>query len=233
MALLVERVVTFRGPVQVLHGVSVEVPRGLVVAVLGRNGMGKTTLVHTIMGMLVPKSGRILLDGAAVHGLVPERVNRKGLALMPQGHRIFPSLSVGENLNVAYRRGDGTNPWTIDEALEYLPLLRKRWKQRAGTLSGGEQQMLTMGRTLLSNGVYVLLDEPAEGLAPAIVEQFGQIIRELRRRETGVLLIEQRFDFATRLADVAYVMSRGVEVFKGTPDQLRADEVIKEKYLGM
>lgn len=233
MSLQAERLRCFYGPVQVLHGVSVEVPAGKVVAVLGRNGMGKTTLVHTVMGMLRPRSGRVLLDGRAIHGQPPEKVSRCGVALMPQGHRVFPSLSVAENIAVARRRARSATSWSVDDVLDYLPLLRQRWKQRSATLSGGEQQMLTLARALVANADYVLLDEPAEGLAPAMVEQVGEIVQELRGRGTGVLLVEQRFEFATRLADTVYVMSRGVEVFVGSPAQLRDDESVTTRYLGM
>jgi branched-chain amino acid transport system ATP-binding protein len=224
---------TYYGPVQVLHGVSIDVQPGQVTAVLGRNGMGKTTLVHTIMGLLHPRRGTIELDGDSIRGLAPERVYAKGLTMMPQGHRVFGSLTVGENLTVAYRRSKNSNGWPVDEVLEYFPRMSERWKQPASTLSGGEQQMLTMARTLVGNGRYVMLDEPAEGLAPAITEVFAEIIRELRRRGAGVLLVEQRFEFAMALADVVYVMSRGVEVFAGVPGELRVDEAIKETYLGL
>jgi branched-chain amino acid transport system ATP-binding protein len=233
MPLLAEAITTFYGPVQALHGASVEVPGGTVVALLGRNGMGKTTLLHSIAGLVPPRGGQVSVDGQPIKGLPPERIYRQGVALMPQGHRVFPSLTVGENLEVAQRRVAGDGAWTIEEVLAYLPILGDRWKQMGGTLSGGEQQMLTLGRTLVMNGRYVLLDEPVEGLAPAMAEQFGVVIRELRDRGAGVLLVEQRLEFALGLADVVAVMSRGVEVFVGTPDELRADDDIKQRYLGV
>ena len=233
MSLLAKDLQTFYGPVQVLHGMSIEIHPGHVTALLGRNGMGKTTLVHTVMGLVHPRAGTVELDGRTIHSLPPEKVYGSGLVLMPQGHRVFGSLSVEENLMVAYRRSPDSSAWMIDEVMDYFPKLRERWKQGAITLSGGEQQMLTMARTLVGNGQYVMLDEPVEGLAPAIMEVFARIVRELRNRGAGVLLVEQRFEFAMALADVAYVMSRGVEVFVGTPNELRGDEATKEKYLGL
>lgn len=221
----------FYGPSHVLHGVSVSVNRGEVVALLGRNGMGKTTLVHTVSGFLQPSAGNILFDGSSIAGKTPESIFGEGIALMPQGHRVFGSLSVGENLMVAARSEEGRYGWPIDRVLDRLPVLRERWDQGADTMSGGEQQMLTMARTLVGNGSIVMLDEPAEGLAPAIVETFSEIIRDLRDEGAGVLLVEQRFDFALALADRVYVMSRGVEVFEGTPDNLRDQPDITEQYL--
>lgn len=233
MSLVAEQVRTSYGPVQVLHGASITVEPGQVVALLGRNGMGKSTLLHTIAGLTRPRAGRVEVDGTAITGLAPERIYRHGVALMPQGHRVFPSLSVGENLEVAVRRAGNGDGWSIDEVTEHLPILKDRWKQTGGTLSGGEQQMLTLGRTLVMNGRYVMLDEPVEGLAPAMTELFGTIIAELARRGTGVLLVEQRFEFAMALADVVVVLSRGTEVFVGTPDELRADTTTLHTYLGV
>ncbi|MEX0698296.1 MAG: ABC transporter ATP-binding protein [Acidimicrobiia bacterium] len=223
----------FYGPSHVLHGVSIHVERGEVVALLGRNGMGKTTLVHTVLGFLKPAEGEILLDGKSIAGSAPESIFQRGVTLMPQGHRVFGSLSVGENLTVAVRETNESIGWSIDRVLDRFPILKERWDQGADTMSGGEQQMLTMGRTLVGNGSIVMLDEPAEGLAPSIVERFSEIISDLRRDGVGVLLVEQRFDFALSLADRVYVMSRGVEVFVGTPDELRARNDIKEEYLSL
>ncbi len=231
--LKVDRVDALYGKSQVLHGISVEVNRGEVVAILGRNGMGKTTLVHTIMGFLKPTRGSITLDGDRIGGRTPESIFRKGITLMAQGHRVFGSLSVGENLTVAARVRNDEAAWTIDSVLDRLPVLRDRWKQGADTLSGGEQQMLTMGRALVGNGDIVMLDEPAEGLAPAIVEEFGEIIRDLRSRGSGVVLVEQRVDFALSLADRVYVMSRGVEVFQGSPEEMNAADDVTEQYLSL
>lgn len=231
--LLAEDLRSYYGPTQVLHGASVRVPAGKIVAMLGRNGMGKTTLLHTIAGLVPPRTGRVVVDDQPITGLAPERIYRHGVTLMPQGHRVFPSLNVRENLDVAYRRSKDEGAWTVEEVVEFLPTLKDRWKQMGGTLSGGEQQMLTLGRTLVMNGRYVMLDEPVEGLAPAMTEQFGVIIQELARRGTGVLLVEQRFQFAMRLADSVCVLSRGAGVFVGTPDELRADEATKQTYLGV
>lgn len=233
MALTAESLESYYGPVQALHGASIEVPQGSVVALLGRNGMGKSTLLHSIAGMVSPRRGRVEVDGETITGLAPERVYRHGVSLMPQGHRVFRSLNVVENLEIGYRKSDADGAWTIDQVYEYLPVLADRGKQMGGTLSGGEQQMLTLGRTLLMNGRYVMLDEPVEGLAPAITEVVGEVVRELRRRGCGVLLVEQRLEFALRLADQVYVMSRGIEVFVGTPEELRASEETKESYLGV
>lgn len=231
--LTVERLHAGYGPVRVLQGITVQVAASEVVAMLGRNGMGKTTLVHTIMGFLRPTGGAVAVNGQQIGGEPPERIWRRGVTLMPQGHRVFGSLSVGENLTVAYRRRNPDTDWTVEEVIDKLPKLGDRWRQRASSLSGGEQQMLTLARTLIGNGDVVLLDEPAEGLAPAITEVFGALITELRRRGRAVLLIEQRYDFATALADRVYVISRGIEVFEGRPDELRADAEVRQRYLGL
>lgn len=228
MSLLIEGLHARQGRVHVLHGLNLEVASGTVVALLGRNGMGKTTLAHAAMGMIKPFGGTVTLDGKNITGLAPERINRFGLALMPQGHRVFAQLSVGENLAVAQRGATGADAWTIDRALDRLPLLRERWSQRSNTLSGGEQQMLTMARALVSNPKYVILDEPAEGLAPAIVDSFADIIHELRLAGTGVLLIEQRVEYAIGLADRVCVVSRGKEVFEGTPEEFSENDIRAE-----
>jgi len=230
--LRIEGVHAFYGRSHVLHGINVAVARGEVVALLGRNGMGKTTLVHTVMGFLDPADGKISFDGDSIASKSPESIFRHGLTLMPQGHRVFGSLTVGENLTVAARPSENGKGWTIERVLNRLPILGDRWNQGSDTMSGGEQQMLTMGRTLVGNGSIVMLDEPAEGLAPAIADLFGEIIDELRKEGAGVLLVEQRVDFALGLADRVYVMSRGVEVFEGTPQQLRARSDVTEQYLG-
>jgi branched-chain amino acid transport system ATP-binding protein len=231
--LTIDHVDAYYGKSQVLHGISLQVDRGEVVAVLGRNGMGKTTLVHTVMGFVRSARGTISLDGESLVGRSPEAIYRRAITLMPQGHRVFGSLSVGENLQIAANGRNGNGHWTIDEVTARLPILRDRWKQGADTLSGGEQQMLTMARTLVGNGSIVMLDEPAEGLAPAIVAIFGDIIRDLRAGGAGVLLVEQRVDFALSLADRVYVMSRGVEVFEGTAAELREAEDVTRRYLSL
>ena len=229
MTLKIDSIEAFYGPVQALHGISLDVHPGEVLAVLGRNGMGKTTLVHTIAGLLHPSAGQITLDGTRIDGRSPEQVLRAGVAMMPQGHRVFPSLTVAENIAVATRPGD----WTLDEVVDRLPRLGERLKQYARTLSGGEQQMLTMGRALVMNAPFLLLDEPVEGLAPSIAQRFAEIIQELRTRGTGVLLVEQRLRFALELSDRVAVMSRGTEVFLGSPDELRSDETIRNTYLSL
>jgi branched-chain amino acid transport system ATP-binding protein len=227
--LLVDGVHTYYGESHILHGVSLTVEPGEAVALLGRNGAGKTTMIRSIVGFTPPREGRVLLDGEAVHRSPPYRIARRGIALVPQGRRIFAPLSVRENLTLA-ARADG---WTVERVLDLFPRLRERQDQAGGTLSGGEQQMLAIGRALLTNGRVLLLDEPSEGLAPLVVREIGRIVLRLKERGMSILLVEQNYHLALRIADRVYVMSKGQIVYEGTPAELETDEHVKRRYLGV
>ena len=225
----VEGIHTYYGESHVLHDVSLRVGPGEAVALLGRNGAGKTTLIRSIIGFTPPREGRVLLDGEPIHHWPAHRIARGGLALVPQGRRIFAPLSVRENLLLG-ARSDG---WTLDRVFELFPRLRERATQAGGTLSGGEQQMLAVGRALLTNGRVLLLDEPSEGLAPLIVRQIGRILIRLKTERLSILLVEQNYHLALQIADRVYVMSKGQIVYEGTPAALEANEEVKHHYLGV
>lgn len=231
MLLSVDDVHTYYGASHVLHGTTLAVNRGEVLGVLGRNGMGKTTLMHTIVAFLRPARGTILLNGTRISGLPSEKVARAGVALVPQGRRVFRSLTVGEHLEVSYRPAGGDG-WTIDDVCDRFPILAQRWHQMAALLSGGQQQMLAIGRALLTNGRIVLMDEPAEGLDPRRVEIVEGIIGELRDRGTAVLLVEQKVKFAVDVADRVQVMDRGAITHETTGEQARADPSALSRQLG-
>jgi len=201
-----------------------------VVAMLGRNGMGKTTLIRSIVGFTPPRAGRVSLRGTDITEWPPFRRVERGMALVPQGRRIFASLSVRENLDVA-RGGQGR--WDRERVYELFPRLRERASNRANKLSGGEQQMLAIGRSLMSNPELLLMDEPTEGLAPLLVAQVAQAIRELRRAGLSILLVEQNLPMAAAVADRVHVLNRGAIVYSGTPAALLADEDVKSRYLGV
>jgi branched-chain amino acid transport system ATP-binding protein len=225
----VEGIHTYHGESHVLHGVSLSVGRGEAVALLGRNGAGKTTLIRSIMGFTPPREGRILVEGEPIHGWPVHRIARRGLALVPQGRRIFAPLTVRENLLLG-ARADG---WTLDRVFELFPRLGERTSQTGGTLSGGEQQMLAVGRALLTNGRMLLLDEPSEGLAPLIVREIGSILLRLKGERQSILLVEQNYHLALQIADRVYVMSKGHIVYEGTPAGLETNEEVKRRYLGV
>jgi branched-chain amino acid transport system ATP-binding protein len=227
--LRVEGIHTYYGESHILHGVSLEVAPGEAVALLGRNGAGKTTMIRSIVGFTPPRAGRIVFDGDAIHGWPAHRIARRGLALVPQGRRIFAPLSVRENLLLG-ARADG---WTLERIFALFPRLRERQDQVAGTLSGGEQQMLALGRALLTNGRMLLLDEPSEGLAPLIVREIGQIMERLKGERLSILLVEQNYHLALRVADRVYVMNKGQIVYEGSPASLERDEEVKRRYLGV
>ncbi len=229
----VKDVHTFYGLSHVLHGVSLQAREGQVVAVLGRNGMGKTTLVHTISGLISHREGEVLFDGVALRNLAPWRIAARGIGLTPQGHRVFPSLSVAENLEVAEASPVHGPAWTVERVRQAFPLLDDRWRQRAGTLSGGQQQILTIARALLGSPRLLLMDEPSEGLDPSRTRLVAGIISELRQEGRTVLLVEQRVGFALALADWVYILSRGAVVFSGTPDRLRQSHEIRQAHLGV
>jgi branched-chain amino acid transport system ATP-binding protein len=233
-ALTLSNIDTFYGDSHVLHGVSFNLQAGQVLALLGRNGAGKTTCISTIVGFLTPPQGEIRLFGTPITGLSPERISRLGIGLVPQGRRIFPSLSVRENLVVARQRLNETDrPWTLERIFEMFPRLQERHAQYAGTLSGGEQQMLAIGRALMGNPSVLLLDEPSEGLAPLIVAEVGQTIKRLKSEGQSIILVEQNRKLALEVADQAVILNTGRCAFVGTAEQVRTDEDLVAKHLGV
>ena len=228
-ALVVEDVHTYYGDSYVLQGVSLRVAPGQLVAVLGRNGVGKTTLIRSVVGFTPPRRGRIWFRGQDITHRPSHAIARMGVGLVPQGRRIFPSLSVEENLVVA-ARGEG---WTLERVYELFPRLRERAHHRGGKLSGGEQQMLAIGRALMTNPSLLLLDEPSEGLAPKLVLDLAHVLLQLKERGLSVLMVEQNLPLALRLADYVYVMSKGTVVFEGSPEALRRAEEVRLRYLGV
>jgi len=224
---------TYRGPNYVLQGVNLRIEDGACTVLLGRNGMGKTTLVHTIMGMLHPRSGRITLGDEELVGKQPFQIARRGIALIPQGRRIFPSLTVEENLALGARGKAGDDAWTIERVYGLFGNLAERKRHRGGQLSGGEQQMLAVGRALLANPSLLLMDEPSEGLAPVIIDRVGEILADLRRGGLSIFLVEQNYGLATALADTVYILSNGRVVWQGTPSELEGSASVRETYLGV
>lgn len=226
-----ELVAGYRGGT-VLHGVDLDVATGRAVALLGRNGVGKTTLVMTLMGLIRATSGSIEIDGRELAGARPNRRARAGCALVPQGRRIWPPLTVAEHLDLAAGAGR-PGDWTIERVLALLPRLAERRRQPAGKLSGGEQQMLAIARALLTNPSLVLLDEPSEGLAPAIVEQVGEIITGMLAEGVGVLLVEQDLHLAFTVADQIAVMEKGRIIHRNSTPEFRRDPATAQHLLGV
>lgn len=224
---------TYYGSSYVLQGISLEVKDSSVVALLGRNGMGKTTTIRTVIGLTPPRRGNIRFNNTDITRSSPYKIARMGIGLVPQGRRIFPSLSVEENLTMAARGGDKKDAWTLEKIYDLFPKLRERAKNRGTLLSGGEQQMLTIGRALMINPSLILLDEPSEGLAPIVVQEVGDIIKRLKERGFSILLVEQNMPMALGVADYVYIISKGQIVYKSTPDKLNNDEETKTKYLGV
>jgi branched-chain amino acid transport system ATP-binding protein len=214
---------TYYGSAHVLQGTSVDVQPGECMALLGRNGVGKTTFAHTIIGFTPPRSGRVVFDGQDVANWPSRKIVHAGIALVPQGRRVFRSLSVEDNLRVARIRREGGRTWDLARVYELFPRLRERRRQLAGTLSGGEQQMLAIGRALMSSPRLLVLDEPTEGLAPVIVEDILATLRLLKETSVALLLCEQRVEFALELADRVNGMStRGEITFRGSRDEYLA-----------
>ena len=228
----VEDIHTYYGDRYVLQGITLEVSKGTVVALLGRNGVGKTTLIRSIVGFTPPRRGQILFNGKAITHAAPHKIVRMRLSLVPQGRRIFSSLSVKENLAVAARGLHGQS-WDFEKIYALFPRLKERLHQRGNTLSGGEQQMLAFARALISNPLFILMDEPTEGLAPVVVREVGDLILRLKKEGLSIFLVEQNLSFAKKFADYTHVMSKGKIVYSSTPSELWENREIKEQYLGV
>jgi branched-chain amino acid transport system ATP-binding protein len=233
MSLLeVQDIHTYYQDSYVLQGVSLKVDRGTVVVILGRNGVGKTTLIRSIIGFNPPRRGRIIYQGHDITHQESFRNVRLGMGLVPQGRRIFSSLTVKENIEIAAQK-QGASPWTLDRLLSLFPQLRGRLYTRGGKLSGGEQQMLACSRALVGNPDLLLMDEPSEGLSPIVIQEIGRIFDEIKGRGLSILLVEQNFSFALKLADYVYVMSKGTIVYESEPKGLWENTEIKSSYLGI
>lgn len=233
-ALLLDGVDARYGDSHVLHEVSFALRPGCVLALLGRNGAGKTTCMNAIIGFMPPSAGDIRLFGEPIACLATETISHKGVGLVPQGRRVFPTLSVRENLIVAEQaRAGGTQSWTLDRVFEVFPRLRERQHQLAGSLSGGEQQMLAIGRALMGNPRVLLMDEPSEGLAPFIVAEVGRTIRRLKEEGQSILLVEQNIKLAFDLADDVILLNTGRVVYSGSADSVRNNQELITQHLGV
>jgi branched-chain amino acid transport system ATP-binding protein len=233
MILDVRQINTYYETSHILFDVSLSVDRGEIVCLLGRNGAGKTTTMRSIMGLTPPKSGSVQFHGEELRSRPPHYIAQKGMGYVPDNRLIFPDLTVRQNLEIAYKvpkdfEGD---PWTIDRIFQLFPILAEREHQHGGTLSGGEQQMLTLGRTLMGNPDLLLLDEPVEGLAPLVVKDLGKQISKLKEMGQTILFSEQNVRFATLTSDRAYVIDKGKIRYQGSIEELSANQEIKEKYL--
>jgi branched-chain amino acid transport system ATP-binding protein len=223
---------TYYGDSHVLQGVTLQVQNGTVAAVLGRNGMGKTTLCRTIVGFTPARGGRVVFDGVEITRFAPHTISARGISLVPQGRRIFPSLTVAENLAIAARSRAAAR-WSVETIFELFPRLAERGHHRGNELSGGEQQMLAISRALVANPTLLIMDEPTEGLAPTLVAEVAKLIHRLKAGGTAVLLIEQNAAFAVKVADRAHVMNKGRIVYSSEPSVLWENEDVKSQYLGI
>ena len=239
--LSVREIHTYYGDSYVLQGVSLDLDEGTIVAILGRNGMGKTTLIRSVAGLTPPRRGEVLFKGRSLRGRPPYAIAQQGMAIVPQGRRIFRSLSVRENLLLPTSRlargggaaADGRRKrWDFDRVLREFPQLAERVDHPGGALSGGEQQMLAVGRALMANPDLILMDEPSEGLAPLLVRQIEQIMKSVREHGHAILLVEQNFALAMAVADHIHVVSSGRFVFQGTPEALSREAEILDHHLG-
>jgi branched-chain amino acid transport system ATP-binding protein len=236
MLLEVKDLNTYYGDSRALHDMSVDVNNGEIVALLGRNGMGKTTTMKSIMGLLKPKSGTVMFQGKNITGFAPYKVARAGIGYVPEERRIFPNLPVLDNLKMGIKHGKEfqsgrKNQWTFERIYEHFPFMKQRANQKGALLSGGEQQMLTIARTLMGNPELLMVDEPTEGLAPVMVEEVRDVLAEINKTGVSILLIEHNLKVALHLADRVYLMGKAHLGFTGTVEELEADSEIKAKYL--
>jgi len=233
MLLEIKDLNTYYEESHILQGVSLNVDHGEIVCLLGRNGVGKSTTLKSIIGLVKPRTGEVLLKGHNVAGLPPHAIAKLGLGYVPEERRIFSTLTVRENLIMGVKPGqkNDENGWTVEKVYTYFPGLKARDRQRGGTLSGGEQQMLTIARTLMGNPQLLLIDEPTEGLAPLIVKTVEQVIQDIHHHNIPILLVEHNMRVALRLAGRIYVISKGKIVFQGTSQELKETDEVRQKYL--
>ena len=228
----VENINTYYWASHILRDVSLKVPQGSIVAMLGRNGMGKTTIIRSIMGLTPPRDGVIRFKDEKISGLEPYQISRKGISLVPQGRIVFPSLTVKENLLIGARETKNGDSWNLAKVYDLFPILEERRSFHANLLSGGEQQMLAVARSLMTNPDLLIMDEPSEGLAPRVIKQIGDVITHLKGKLT-VFLAEQNFNMAISVADYVYIVSNGSIVYEGKPEDLKNDEETKQTCLGV
>lgn len=228
---------TYYGTSHVLQGISFSVPEGRCCVLLGRNGAGKTTTIHSIAGFVPPRAGSIRFMGREITGESPHRIARMGIGLVPQGRRVFPSLTVEENLTIAARGGCSSGAggvfWDLQKIYELFPVLQERAHNMGNELSGGEQQMLAIGRALMTNPRFLLMDEPSEGLAPAMIARVGDTIFGLKEAGLSILLVEQHVSLACSVADEVMIMNKGRIVWQGDPRDLLSDKPLQHEYLGV
>jgi branched-chain amino acid transport system ATP-binding protein len=233
MLLEVNEIHTFYELSHILFGVSLEVAEGETVCLLGRNGVGKTTTLRSIMGLTPPRSGSIKIFGEDIKGKKPFEIARRGVGIVPEDRIIFPDLTVGENLEIAIKKGKKVDGWTLEKVYSLFPVLKDRDKQMGGTLSGGEQQMLTMARTLMGNPRLLLLDEPSEGLSPLMVRAVEDQIHLLKEEGMTILLTEQNSNTALKVSDRAYILEKGTVSWQGKASELKENPELMKNYLGV
>ena len=222
---------TYYGESYILQGIDMEVCPDRIIAILGRNGMGKTTLMRSVIGFNHPRRGAIIYNQTDITQMKPYLIVNQGISLVPQGRQIFPSLSVDENLRVAY--SGRNNRWSLEKIYALFPALASRKKQMGGSLSGGEQQMLAIGRSLMTGPTLLLLDEPTEGLSPLLVQVVGKTVRELHRNGISILLVEQKLGFALKYADYIHIINKGRFVCSLSPGELAENQAVRSQYLGV
>lgn len=227
-----ENIHTYYGESHVLHNVSLKVEKGKMAVLLGRNGMGKTTTIHSIIGFNRPKQGKIIFKDEEIQNLTSYQISKKGIGIVPQGRRIFGNLTVKENLTTTARQKN-QREWTLEKIYEMFPRLEERKKSMGGNLSGGEQSMLSIGRALMTNPDVLLLDEPTEGLSPLMVKEVMSIIRKLKEKGLSMLMVEQNLAMALRVADHVYILNKGEVVFDGSPEEINVNPEVKNKHLAL